>query len=40
VARLNFATELAHNRLRGLRVRTDDPDALAERLGSPAFQRQ
>ncbi|MGE0043635.1 MAG: DUF1800 domain-containing protein [Vicinamibacterales bacterium] len=40
VARLNFATELAHNRLRGVRVTTDDPDALAERLGSPAFQRQ
>ncbi|MGE3276540.1 MAG: DUF1800 domain-containing protein [Vicinamibacterales bacterium] len=40
VARLNFATDLAHNRVRGIRVSTRDPDALAEQLGSPAFQRQ
>ncbi|MEW6322633.1 MAG: DUF1800 domain-containing protein [Acidobacteriota bacterium] len=40
VARLNFANDLAHGRIPGVRVATADPAALAARLGAPEFQRQ
>jgi uncharacterized protein (DUF1800 family) len=40
VARLNFATALAANKMPGLRVTTNDPQALARQLGGPEFQRQ
>jgi len=40
VARLNFATALASNRMPGIRVTTKDADALAKQLGGPEFQKQ
>ena len=40
VARLNFATALAANRMPGVRVASSDPEALARVLGAPEFQRQ
>lgn len=40
VARLNFATALAGNKMPGIRVTTSDPQALARQLGGPEFQRQ
>jgi uncharacterized protein (DUF1800 family) len=40
VARLNFATALARNKMPGVRVSTTDSDALAKRLGGPEFQKQ
>jgi uncharacterized protein (DUF1800 family) len=40
VARLNFATALARNKMAGVRVSTTDADALAKRLGGPEFQKQ
>jgi uncharacterized protein (DUF1800 family) len=40
VARLNFATALAANKMPGIRVTTSDPIALAKQLGGPEFQRQ
>ena len=40
VARLNFVTALAEGKMPGVRVTTDDANALAQRLGAPEFQRQ
>jgi uncharacterized protein (DUF1800 family) len=40
VARLNFATALAHNGLRGVKVTTKDPEVLARKLGGQEFQKQ
>jgi len=40
VARLNFVTALASNRMPGVRVSVSDSDALARRLGGREFQRQ
>ncbi|HEX6324454.1 MAG TPA: DUF1800 family protein, partial [Vicinamibacterales bacterium] len=40
IARMNFATALAANRLPGTRVQAGDRDALARRLGSPEFQKK
>ena len=40
VARLDFATALAANKMPGVRVRTDDADALAKKIGGPEFQKQ
>jgi uncharacterized protein (DUF1800 family) len=40
VARLNFVTALAANKMPGVRVSTSDSDALAKSLGSPEFQKQ
>ncbi len=40
VARLNFATALAGNKMPGIRVTTNDPQALARQLGGPEFQKQ
>jgi uncharacterized protein (DUF1800 family) len=40
VARLNFATALAGNRMPGIRVATPDAEALAKKLGGPEFQKQ
>jgi uncharacterized protein (DUF1800 family) len=40
VARLNFATALASNRMPGIRVTTKDANALAQQLGGPEFQKQ
>ena len=40
VARLDFATALAANKMPGVRVRTDDAVLLAKKLGGPEFQKQ
>ncbi|HKR65817.1 MAG TPA: DUF1800 domain-containing protein [Thermoanaerobaculia bacterium] len=40
VARLNFATALANNKMPGVRVTTRDAVALAKQLGGPEFQKQ
>ncbi len=40
VARLDFATALAANKMPGVRVKTTDAEVLAKRLGAPEFQKQ
>jgi uncharacterized protein (DUF1800 family) len=40
VNRMNFAIDLASNKLPGVRVETADADKLAVQLGSPDFQKQ
>jgi uncharacterized protein (DUF1800 family) len=40
VARLNFITALAANKMPGVHVNASDPDALARTLGAPEFQKQ
>jgi uncharacterized protein (DUF1800 family) len=40
VSRMNFAVDLASNKLPGVRVETSDANKLALELGAPEFQRQ
>src|SRR5436189_188500 len=40
VARLNFVTALAANKMPGVRVSASNSDALAKTLGAPEFQKQ